>query len=157
MLVSKICLLFWLKSRSVRGVSHRPAFMGNYPTISHTLLALLPGGRVLLQGKRMWGQSKISSYCFCVWCKSRELGSRGSSRFPCVTPVLETFYSDRVVFRILTNINDGALLQKQSMALTRWLFLQSAPPQCSDRIPNADRTRGAVNVRCGLTASAWNS
>ena len=119
LLVSKICLLLWLKSRSVRGVSHRPAFMGNYPTISHTLLALLPGGRVLLQGKRMWGQSKISSYCFCVWCKSRELGSRGSSRFSCVTPVLETFYSDRVVFRILTNINDGALLQKQSMALTR--------------------------------------
>ena len=61
---------------------------------------------------RTWDQSKISSYCFCVWCKSRELGSRGSSRFPCVTPVLETFYSDRVVFSILTNINDGALLHK---------------------------------------------
>ena len=28
-------------------------------------------------------------FCFCVWCKSRELGGRLSPRFPCVTPVME--------------------------------------------------------------------
>ena len=31
---------------------------------------------------------------FCVWCKSRELGGRGSPRFPSVTPVAEGFSSD---------------------------------------------------------------
>ena len=60
---------------------------------------------------RMWDQSKISSYCFCVWCESRELGGRGSSRFPCIVPVVETS-SDRVTFAILPNINDGAPRQK---------------------------------------------
>ena len=42
----------------------------------------------------MWGESMMSSCCFHVWCKSRELGGRGSSRFPCVTSVLESFSSD---------------------------------------------------------------
>ena len=37
------------------------------------------------------GQSKISSCCFCVWCKSRELGGRENLKFPCVTPVVESF------------------------------------------------------------------
>ena len=30
----------------------------------------------------------------CYWCKSRELGGRSSPRFPCVTPVEESFSSD---------------------------------------------------------------
>ena len=77
-----------------------------------------------LKGMRMWGQSKISSYCFSVWWESRELGSKGSSRFPCVTTVVDTFSSDRVVFRTPSNINAGAPLLKQPTALTRWLFLQ---------------------------------
>ena len=32
--------------------------------------------------------------CSCCWCKSRKLGGRGSSRFPCVTPVVESFSTD---------------------------------------------------------------
>ena len=36
-----------------------------------------------LKEMNSWGQSKISSYCFFGWCKSRELGGRGISRFPC--------------------------------------------------------------------------
>ena len=43
-----------------------------------------------LNEMRTWGQSKSSSFCFCVWCESRELGGRGSSRFPCVNIVVET-------------------------------------------------------------------
>ena len=39
------------------------------------------------------------------------------SRFSCVPLVVETF-SDRVAFRILPNISDGAPLQKQPTALT---------------------------------------
>ena len=30
----------------------------------------------------------------CSWCKSRELKVRGSPRFPCITPVKESFSSD---------------------------------------------------------------
>ena len=53
---------------------------------------------------RTWGQSKISSYCFCVWCESGELRGRGSPRFPCVTPMVESFSSDRVAFGISSNM-----------------------------------------------------
>ena len=35
-----MCLLLPLKSRSTRGASHHPAFIGNYLTISHTFLTL---------------------------------------------------------------------------------------------------------------------
>ena len=80
---------------------------------------------------RMWGQSKISYSCIRVWCVSEELGHRRSSRFPCVTPVVKTFPSDQVTFRILSNINDRAPLRKQPAALTRWLFgkkLHHRPP-----------------------------
>ena len=54
---------------------------------------------------------------FCVWCESRELRSKGSSRSSCVTSVVENF-TDRVPFRILPNISDRALLRKQPTALT---------------------------------------
>ena len=72
-----------------------------------------------------WAQYKISSYCSCVWCESRESGGRGSSSFPCVNSVVET-YSYRVTFRNLSNINDVASLWKQAMGLTRWLFPQKS-------------------------------
>ena len=73
----------------------------------------------------MWGQSKISYSCNCVWCELGELGRRRSSRFPCVTPVVETFISGRVSFRISLNINDGAPLRKQPTTLTHRLFPQN--------------------------------
>ena len=37
------------------------------------------------------GHPKISS-CLCIWCKSKELGGRGSTRFP--TPTVESFSAD---------------------------------------------------------------
>ena len=103
---------------------------------------------------RMWDQFKITSYCFCVWCESREIGGRGSSTFPCVTQVLETSTLDRATLRTLPNNNNEVPLQKQAMVLTRWLPPQKAPQQTFDQIPNADSTRCAVNVDCGWTASA---
>ena len=48
---------------------------------------------VLLKEPRMQGQSNITSCYFC-WCKSGELGGSSSLRFPCVTPVVESFSSD---------------------------------------------------------------
>ena len=74
---------------------------------------------------RTWGHSKISCSCFCVWCESRELGSRECSRFHLVFPVAK-ISSDRVTLKILSNINDGAPLQKQLMRLRRWLFPQKS-------------------------------
>ena len=97
---------------------------------------------------RSWSQSKISSSCISVWCESGELERRRSSRFPSVTPVVETFSSDGITFTIPSNINDGAPLRKQPTALTRRLFPQKSLPQTSDRIPNVDLTGGAVNVGC---------
>ena len=41
---------------------------------------------------RTQSQIKISSCCLYVWCKSRELGGRGSPRFP--TPMVESFSTD---------------------------------------------------------------
>ena len=95
---------------------------------------------------RTWGQYKISSYCSCVWCESRESEGRGSLRFPCVTPVVETS-SHRVTFRNLSNINNGAPLQKQSTGLT--CFRRKAPPQTSEWIPNTDPIRGDVILGMG--------
>ena len=85
----------------------------------------LPSGWISLKEMRAWDQYKISSYCSYIWWESRESRGRGSLRFPCVTPVVETS-SDRVTFRIPSNINDGAPLWKQSMDLTRWLFPQKS-------------------------------
>ena len=85
---------------------------------------------VLLKEMRTRGESKISSYWF-FWCKSGELGGRGSPRFPCVATVVKNFSSDlqsynnvfgRVAFRLLSNIHDGALSQKQPTAWICWLF-----------------------------------
>ena len=48
---------------------------------------------VLLKEVRTRGESKISSFYFCVLCKSRELGGWRSPRFPYVTQVVERFFS----------------------------------------------------------------
>ena len=76
-----------------------PAFMGNSPTISHTCYPFLTmiwdeffifSSLVLLKEIRTESESKISSCCFCVLWKIRELGGRGSPRFSCVTLVVES-------------------------------------------------------------------
>ena len=96
-----LCLLLRLKCWSARGASQHLAFTGNCTTISHMFFSLIyPVDEFSLKEMRMWGQSKISSYCFFVWCKSRELEGRRSSRFPCLTAVVGTF-SERVAFRTL--------------------------------------------------------
>ena len=92
---------------------------------SHAFSLIYQVDEFSLKKMRTWAQYKISCYCFCVWCESRESGGRESSRFPCVTPVMETS-SDRVTFRIKSNINDGSPLRKQPTGLTRSLFLQKS-------------------------------
>ena len=97
---------------------------------------------------RTWGQSKISCSCICVWCESRELGRRRSSRFLCITRVVESFFSDRVTFRIPSNINDGAPLEKQSTALTRRLFPQKS--SSTDLQPDSKCGSDWRRCQCGV-------
>ena len=85
-----------------------PAFMGNCPTISHTCYSYLPSRWVLYvfvpgvtQGNEDEGW--VHDFILLVFfsCKSRELGGRGCGgegvggrgpRFPCVNPVVESFW-----------------------------------------------------------------
>ena len=90
---------------------------------SHVCSLIYPVDELFLKEMRTWGQSKISSYCFCFWCEPRESGGKGSSRFPCVTPVVENSL-DRVILGIPSNIKDGAPVRKQPKGLTRCLFPQ---------------------------------
>ena len=75
------------------------------------------------------GQSKFSSSCIYVWCELGELGSRGNSRFPCVTSVVETFSSERVTFSIPPNINVGVPLRKEPTVLAHGLFYHKPPTE----------------------------
>ena len=113
MLVEGSCILLRLKSRRVKGGSHHPAFMGNYPTISHTFLVLSAQWMSSPNEMRTWGQSKSSSFCFCVRCESTKLGGRGNSRFPCVTPVVKTSL-DRVSHLEFRQTSTTKLLCKKS-------------------------------------------
>ena len=112
-----------LKPQSVRGAAHHPLI---WATIIHTFFSLihLVDEFSFKKISIMWGQPKISSCCLCVWCKSKELGGRGSTRSP--TSMVESFSVDflpaiesywTVAFRILSNINDGAPLRKYAERL----------------------------------------
>ena len=61
--------------------------LANY--YSHVFSLIHPLDEFSFQEMRTWVQSKFS-YCYLsVWCKSRELGGRGSPKFP--TPMMEIF------------------------------------------------------------------
>ena len=64
-------------------------FMGNY----YSYVSLFhPEDEFSLKEMHMWSQPKTSSSCFCVWSKSKELGGRGSTRFP--ASMVESFSTD---------------------------------------------------------------
>ena len=74
-----VLAMLQLKPWSASGVSHQPAFMGS--CYSHVFSLMHPVDEFSLKEMRTWGQSKILSYCLCVWCESKELGRRWSIRF----------------------------------------------------------------------------
>ena len=89
---------------------------------------------LLLKQMRTRGESKISSCCFFVSCKSRELGGR-RSKIPSCNPSGEKFlrptssynrFLGRVAFKILSTIHNGALSWKYPTALTFWSFQQKS-------------------------------
>ena len=75
----------------LQGASHHPLI---WATIIHMFFSLihLVDEFSFKKISIMWGQPKISSCCLCVWCKSKELGGRGSTRFP--TSIVESFSAD---------------------------------------------------------------
>ena len=85
------------------------------------------------------------------WAIARLLVRRFNS---CVTPVVKTFSSDRVAFRIPSNISDIISFVKTANGLNT---LAASTKNPHHRLQNADLTRGAVNVRCGWTPGVWNS
>ena len=121
-----MCLLFQLKRRTF---SHHLLWTTARLLVTSVSLTFLVEEffiflfLVLLKEIRTRGGSQISSCCFCVWCKSKELGGRqGMSNIPLCNPSdgkpllrLSSSYNRLLVrdaFRILSNIHEGALLQK---------------------------------------------
>ena len=83
-----------LKPWRTRGVSNHQAFMGNWPIIIYTFLALSAQWMSSPSGK--WERGVSPRFHVVVFVfgvpKSRELGNRGSPRFP--TPMVESFSAD---------------------------------------------------------------
>ena len=123
----------------MRGASHHPVFMGNCPTIGHMFLAL--STQWMSFPSRQWRHGVSPRYHLIVLCLVWIKRIRRQGEF---TPLVQTS-SDRVAFRILSNIIDGALPRKQPTPFTHWLFFQKSPPWTSDLTPNVNLTRGAVN------------
>ena len=84
----------------------------------------------------MWGQSKITSCCICVWCESGELGGRSSSRFHFVTPAVET--SGRVAKHQQQSSSAKAANGLNMLTVPA----KKSPTQTSNWIVSADLTGG---------------
>ena len=90
-------------------------------------LPCLPSGWVLLQGNEDVGSVQDLTFLNLCLMWIRKIRTQEKFKIPLCNPlVVETFSSDRVTFRIPSNINDGAPLRKQSTTLTRRLFLQKS-------------------------------
>ena len=58
-----------------------------------TVISLIhPEDKLSFKEMRIWGQSEISFYCICDWCKSREMEGKESPRLS--TPMVESFSAD---------------------------------------------------------------
>ena len=59
---------------------------------SHVFSLIHPVDEFSFNEKRTWGQSEISTYCICNWCKVRKIGGRESPRLP--APMVESFFTN---------------------------------------------------------------
>ena len=66
--------------------------LADYYSHVFSLIHQLLLGEFSFKEMRTYSQTKISSCCLYVWCKSRELGGSGSPRFP--TPMVESLSAD---------------------------------------------------------------
>ena len=95
---------------------------------------------VLLKEMRTRDHSMITSCCYFWWCKSGELGKRESLKFPCVTPVLESFSSD--------SSSRWSSSPKIISGFNTLLWQKRPPPQMFNCIPNAPLIGCVLNVAC---------
>ena len=115
----------------------------------------------IFSGKRNEYVGSVQDFIFwfCIWCKSRELRGRMSPRFPCVTPMMESFSSVllRTIISYWTKPHLGScqtsmmeLFCKNSKGSRDFDFSRkNAPPHMFDWIPNAPPIeKGAVNAGC---------
>ena len=112
----------------MRGASHHLAFMGSYPAVSHTLLAL--SAQWTNSPSRKWRRGvspRLHLVVLClVWIK--RIIRQGTFKILLCNRIGEKLLRVlRVVFRIPSNISDGTLLQKQPTDLIRWLLPQKSP------------------------------
>ena len=85
------------------------------PGLFQDFMVFVPG---VTQGNEDAGSAQ--DFILLFWCKSGELGSRGSPRFPCTTSAVGSFSSDflRAVMTVspaltvLSNFHGGALPRK---------------------------------------------
>ena len=113
---------------------------------------------------KTWGLSKVSSYCFFVWCESGELGGRGSWRFSYVISVVELWillcnHSYPQTESHLESHETSATVLFCENSQRSWhvdCFRKLTPRQNSDRTPNADPAGVRVSVGWGWIAGAWN-
>ena len=100
-----VLAMLQLKSWSVMGESHHPTFVGN--CYSHVFILMHPVDEFSLKGMRTWGQSMVET--------KRVRGEMEYKIFNTSDGKLIWRFSssyrkllDRVAFKILSNINDGA-------------------------------------------------
>ena len=92
------------------------SFSGQLPDYySHIFSLIHSADESSFKEMKTWDQSKISSCCLCVWCKSREIKWQGESKITNGGELLRKPSSyrkllDRAAFRILSNINDDVPL-----------------------------------------------
>ena len=81
--------------------------------------------------KVKWGRrvSQRLDPLICVWYKSRELRSRVGPRFPCVTPVMESFFSDLLENKISYWIESHLVSCQTSMMKLFYKNSQRASPR----------------------------
>ena len=125
-LVFGVPAMLQVKPWKARGASHHSLM---WPTIIRTIFGLInPLDEFSFKEMSMWGKSKISSCCLCVWCKSKELGGRGSTRLP--TTMVESFSADffPAIARYwaephleFCQISTTELLCKNMWSIFRWL------------------------------------
>ena len=88
------------------------------------------------------GSAQDFIFCFCVWCKSMELGGRVSSRFHCLTAVMEVSYLESCQTSKMELFCENSQRPKDVNYLRK-----KAPPQMFDWIPNAPPTGKVLQIR----------
>ena len=104
---------------------------------------------------RTWDPFKIKSYCIRDWWQLR-ISIRIRRQMEFKIPLCNPSGGNLRWQSCQTSITELLWINRQQPKHVHY-FHKRAPPQTYHQILNVDPTSGAVNVRCGWNASAWNS